>query len=333
MRMKKLIAMLLALSMALSNVGVIAEGTDNLPVAQPADELQISEKAEGEALPEGDAAEEEPAAEQPAEDEPAAEQPAEDEPAAEQPAEVEPAAEQPAAEEPAAEQPAEDEPAAEQPAEDEPTAEQPAEDEPAAEQPAAEDIAEGNISAAPANELPEEPAPEIPDAPAAESVAAPAEPVIDIQNIKADAEVVSEPVDEPAPDEPAAQPPEEPAAPPVYTGSDVITEEDLPDRAVKIAEILDELNENCRIDIYISYDGEHLHIGDEVCLIAVLHGFEDCVFTVQWQESDDNLAFADVVNENELVYRFNVTRENCLKYWRLSVNVTAVEVEDAQPAR
>ena len=116
MNMKKLMALLLVLALAL---GLAACGTkEPAPAATeaPAAEETVEETAE-------EPAEEEAAEEEPAEEEPAEEEAAEEEPAEEEAAEEEPAEEEAAEEEPAEEEAAEEEPAKEEAAEEEPAAE------------------------------------------------------------------------------------------------------------------------------------------------------------------------------------------------------------------
>ena len=114
----------------------------------------------------------------------------------------------------------------------------------------------------------------------------------------------------------------------IFTADDILSKEDLPDTAVLLAEILDEMNEERSIEIYISYEGEEVHFGDTVTLYAVLKGYENCEFTVQWQQSKDNQNYEDIAGQNGLSYTFEVTEDNYTDCWRLAVIITAVEVPD-----
>ena len=114
----------------------------------------------------------------------------------------------------------------------------------------------------------------------------------------------------------------------IFTGDDILSKEDLPDKAVLLAEILDDMNEERSIEVYISYEGEEVHFGDSVTLYAILKGYENCEFTVQWQVSPDDLEYTDVAGQNGLVYTFEVTEENYTKYWRIVATITAVNVPD-----
>lgn len=114
----------------------------------------------------------------------------------------------------------------------------------------------------------------------------------------------------------------------ILNTSDLISEEDLPDNAMLLAELLDELNESRKINIYISSESEEVHFGDEVTLYAVLKGYEDCEFTVQWQISPDDQNYTDIEGQNSLTYTFTVTEENYTMYWRIVATITAVNVPD-----
>lgn len=114
----------------------------------------------------------------------------------------------------------------------------------------------------------------------------------------------------------------------IFTADDILSKEDLPDTAVLLAEILDEMNEERSIEIYISYEGDEVHFGDTVTLYAVLKGYENCEFTVQWQQSKDNQNYEDIAGQHELSYTFEVTEDNYTDFWRLAVIITAVEVPD-----
>ena len=122
--------------------------------------------------------------------------------------------------------------------------------------------------------------------------------------------------------------PEEEEEIPEFNSSDLITEEDLPDNAMLLAELLDELNEDRKIDVYITSENTEIHFGDSVTLYAVMKGYDDCVFTVQWQISPDDNEYADIAGENGLTYTFIVTEQNYTNYWRIVATITAVDVPD-----
>ena len=114
---------------------------------------------------------------------------------------------------------------------------------------------------------------------------------------------------------------------PIHTSEDIIREEDLPATAQKM--MTGQIDDDGRsIDIYIDYDGEQLHFGDEVRIIGVLHGYDNCVFTLQWQRSADDTNYEDIEGENEFIYKFIVTQENYADYYRIQATITAIEIPD-----
>lgn len=102
----------------------------------------------------------------------------------------------------------------------------------------------------------------------------------------------------------------------------------VPVDADMITSIVDELDPNRRIDLYAYWGDTELQFGTEATLIAVLYGYDNAVYTVQWQQSSDNANWSDVSGANELRYSLVVTEDNYLNYWRIIVTVT--DVENAQ---
>lgn len=274
-------------------------------------------------------------------DEPKAEEPATEEPTAEESATEGPPVERPAAEVPEAVDKVK-EPAAEKPAatedisneaivfnkllrkklltegEDEVPAEDPPvpQDEEMTEEPAEEMAPENIPEETPAEESAiEEPIAEENDVDEPQSAADP-EDCLDSANTL---DVALQP-------ERAAEQQKE--APRELSGDDIISEDQLPYNAKLIAEILDETNEGRTISIYASYDGDELYFGDMVTLIAVLKGYDDCIFTAQWQQSKDDATWFDMVGENNLFCSFEVTEENYMDYWRIMIHISAVEIDD-----
>ena len=272
---------------------------------------------------------EEPEAEEPAAEEPAAEAPAAEEPAAETPAAEAPAAEEPAAEEPAAEEPAAEEPAAEEPAAEEPAAEEPAAEEPAAEEPVAE------IPAA------EEPAAEdvlyFDDYQTAMGIpgqAEAAEPVVYTFERDENGELI---LDEKG--NPIAIVPEGAEIPVTYLrdengelildeNGDPIVTQTVPADAVIVNTLEDALNPDRTIDIYYSWNNEKPELGGTVTFIAVLYGYDNLEYTIQWQESADNENWYNIADANDIRYEETITRENYRDFWRVQVTITGTIAED-----
>lgn len=103
---------------------------------------------------------------------------------------------------------------------------------------------------------------------------------------------------------------------------------ELPANARLMAIIEDELNAERSVSIYAAYDGDTLSFGDSVALIAVLNGYENTAYTLQWQSSADNQEWEDIAGENAASYSFIITEANYTNYWRVSVTITGVIVPD-----
>ena len=183
-------------------------------------------------------------------------------------------------------------------------------------------------TAAPAAQITEAPAeaPVETPAPAAEETTA--APVAQITEAPAEA-----PVETPAPAAeettaaPAAQITEAPAEAPVETPAP-ITEEELPANARLMAVLQDTLNAQRSVSIYAVYDGEFLSFGDQVTFVALLRGYDNLTYTLQWQWSQDNQIWEDVPGAEQATYSFQVAEDNYQNFWRVGVTITGVIVPD-----
>ncbi len=189
---------------------------------------------------------------------------------------------------------------------------------PAAEETTAAPVAQ--ITEAPAEAPVETPAPaaeETTAAPAAQITEAPAE-----TPAPAAEETTAAPVAEPS-DEPAAEPAEAPVETPAP-----ITEEELPANARLMAVLQDTLNAQRSVSIYAVYDGEFLSFGDQVTFVALLRGYDNLTYTLQWQWSQDNQIWEDVPGAEQATYSFQVAEDNYQNFWRVGVTITGVIVPD-----
>lgn len=155
-------------------------------------------------------------------------------------------------------------------------------------------------------------------APAAEET--PAAPVAQITEAPAEA-----PVETPAPaaEETTAAPTEAPVETPAP-----ITEEELPANARLMAVLQDTLNAQRSVSIYAVYDGEFLSFGDQVTFVALLRGYDNLTYTLQWQWSQDNQIWEDVPGAEQATYSFQVAEDNYQNFWRVGVTITGVIVPD-----
>ena len=216
---------------------------------------------------------------------------------------------------------------------------------PAAEETPAAPVAQ--ITEAPAEAPVETPAPaaeETPAAPAAQITEAPVEtpapaaeettaaPAAQITEAPAEA-----PVETPAPAAeettaaPAAEPSDAPAAEPAEAPVETpapITEEELPANARLMAVLQDTLNAQRSVSIYAVYDGEFLSFGDQVTFVALLRGYDNLTYTLQWQWSQDNQIWEDVPGAEQATYSFQVAEDNYQNFWRVGVTITGVIVPD-----
>lgn len=105
---------------------------------------------------------------------------------------------------------------------------------------------------------------------------------------------------------------------------DPIPSQTVPAEAEKLQTITDALNPDRYIDIYAAWEGERLYFGEEATLIAVLHGYDNMIYTVQWQYSKDNAEWHDLEGADALRHTLVVTEDNYLNYWRIAVIISGV---------
>ena len=97
--------------------------------------------------------------------------------------------------------------------------------------------------------------------------------------------------------------------------------------AEKIATIEDVLDPNRSVSIYASWEGDALYFGTEATLTAALRGYDNVVYTLQWETSRNAAEWRAVEGANETTYAMTVTEENYLDFWRVRVTVTGVDQE------
>mgnify|MGYP004669801263 CR=1 FL=1 len=132
--------------------------------------------------------------------------------------------------------------------------------------------------------------------------------------------------------EPVVEPTVEATAEPEITaepeGTVAPTAEAVPDDAKLVAVIQDKLNADRSVSVYLAYDGDYVTFGDRVTFYAVLNGYEDTVYTLQWQSSHDNRTWSDISGADKATYTMNVTEENYTDYYRVAVTINGVVVAD-----
>lgn len=89
-----------------------------------------------------------------------------------------------------------------------------------------------------------------------------------------------------------------------------------------IGSLADAIDPNCRIDIYADFgEGDDID-GLEVTLIAVFYGYDNLVYDIQWQTSQDNVEWTDIEGATESSCAVVMTEENFMNYWRVKATIT-----------
>lgn len=74
------------------------------------------------------------------------------------------------------------------------------------------------------------------------------------------------------------------------------------------------------LSVAISAESDVVELGDDMVLTAILTGFEDLNYTLQWQFSTDNANWANVDGATGSTLRMQMNEENCDYFWRVSVD-------------
>ena len=98
----------------------------------------------------------------------------------------------------------------------------------------------------------------------------------------------------------------------------------VPADAVKVLTLKDVLNPNRSIDIYASWLNQEPALGGTLQFVAILHGYDGLVYSVQWQQSPNDITWTDVPEANGLRYSVVITEKNYLDYWRVRVTITGI---------
>lgn len=105
----------------------------------------------------------------------------------------------------------------------------------------------------------------------------------------------------------------------------------VPQTAHKVSTLEDMLDSNRSIDIYADWGEGNLFFGAESTLIAVLHGYDNAVYGIQWQTSVAGGEWVDVEGATQSRYTMTVTEDNYLDYWRVVVTITDVIESESAP--
>ena len=108
---------------------------------------------------------------------------------------------------------------------------------------------------------------------------------------------------------------------------DPIVKDTVPADAQVILTLKDKLNPDRYIDVYATAENG-LYFGREATMVAVLYGYDNAIYTLQWQNSKDGENWTDIPGATESRWTVVVTEENYLDYWQIQVTITGVQ-EDA----
>ena len=108
-------------------------------------------------------------------------------------------------------------------------------------------------------------------------------------------------------------------------GEPTVTQK-VPSDAVVSGTLVDSLNPDRSIDIYYSWNDEKPALGGVVTFIAVLYGYDNLDYSIQWQTSANNEEWTDLSEANGTRYYEVITRDNYKDYWRVQVTITDVNV-------
>ena len=99
---------------------------------------------------------------------------------------------------------------------------------------------------------------------------------------------------------------------------DPIVKETLPAGTDKLTSVYDLLDPNRRIDIYVTWNGEKA-FGTSITMTAVLFGYDQVAYRLQWQTSPDDATWQDIDMATDKQYSVVMTQDNYLDYWRVIV--------------
>lgn len=74
------------------------------------------------------------------------------------------------------------------------------------------------------------------------------------------------------------------------------------------------------LSVAISAESDVVELGGDMVLTAILTGFEDLNYTLQWQFSTDNANWANVDGATDFTLRVQMNEENRDYFWRVSVD-------------
>ena len=98
----------------------------------------------------------------------------------------------------------------------------------------------------------------------------------------------------------------------------------IPADAVYVQTLRDQLDENRTIDIYVTFETEDASVGDRARFVAVLNGYDDLIYSLQWQQSDDGITWENLTAANAKELDVVTSEENMNDFWRIQVTITGI---------
>ena len=104
---------------------------------------------------------------------------------------------------------------------------------------------------------------------------------------------------------------------------ETVIEEVAADEIPEDAQLVGVIEESVErsVSIYASYSGNTVSYGDTIKLYAVLEGYENVNYEMQWQVSSDNNSWQNISGANGSSYNVVVSEDNANSYYRIAVTV------------
>ena len=99
--------------------------------------------------------------------------------------------------------------------------------------------------------------------------------------------------------------------------------EEINEEAVESIE--EALDPDRYVEIQLSWGDEEAAVGSTAHFTAVLHGYDNVEYTLQWQHSTDSENWENVENATDTTYDVVATKDNCHDTWRVKVVITGAE--------
>ena len=116
-----------------------------------------------------------------------------------------------------------------------------------------------------------------------------------------------------------------------FTANEVVADELVTGEAPEAGEEPElDLNELLDPDRHVvmraNWSGEEVHFGDSLELQAMPVGYDNAIYSLQWQTKAVGGEWQDVEGETDCVFTCEVTEDNYLNQWRVLLTVTGVEI-------